>query len=283
MSRKQLLYNSFRHNTLIRILLYPFEVIRREILLYRYNKSSDSKFVKSLKGKYEGQRCWIIGNGPSLTKEDLDVLEDKREISIASNRIYHIYPKTKWRPTFYISMDVDGLLTEIHRIREGGDYLKFINYKARKYGRNPDDHMVYLYRYGRFRIKNYVVEAKTMSSDISHYITSVGTVTANAIEIAIYMGFKEIYLLGVDNNYAVKRLEDGSIYRDPNIKSSYFEGMKDGKGKEGDGISIQTVHQMNESYELCKQFALSKGVRIYNATRGGKLEIFPRVDFDKLL
>ena len=179
-------------------------------------------------------------------------------------------------------MDVDGLLTEFDRIKQGGNYTKFINFKASKYGRNPEDNIWYLYRHGKFHIKNYVVDADTMSEDISQYITSVGTVTANAIEIAIYMGFKEIYLLGVDNNYAVKRREDGTVYRDPTVKSSYFAGMKDEKGNPGDGISVQTVHQMNQSYELCKKYADSKNVKVFNATRGGMLEVFPRADFDEL-
>lgn len=282
MSLKQTIFNRVRHNMMVRVLAFPFEVAKREKLLHSYINSEDSKFIKSLKNIHDGKRCFIIGNGPSLTPDDLNKLSENGEITFASNRIYHIYDQTSWRPTYYISMDVDGLLTEFDRIKAGGSYIKFINYKAAKYGRNPENNIWYLYRYGKFHIKNYVVDADEMSEDISHHITSVGTVTANAIEIAIYMGFREIYLLGVDNNYAMKRREDGTVYRDPSVKSSYFAGMKDEKGKEGDGISVQTVHQMNQSYELCKKYAEEKKVKILNATRGGKLELFSRVYFDDL-
>ncbi len=58
--------------------------------------------------------------------------------------------------------------------------------------------------------------------------------------------------------------------------------MRDANGNLGDGDSVQNVESMNRSYELCKEFAEKNGVKIYNATRGGKLEVFERVDFDSL-
>ena len=36
------------------------------------------------------------------------------------------------------------------------------------------------------------------------------------------------------------------------------------------------------AYEVAKENAEKKGIKIYNATRGGKLEVFERVDFDSL-
>ena len=47
-----------------------------------------------------GKRIFLVGNGPSLNDMNLDLLEN--EYSIAMNRIELIYPKTKWRPTYYI-------------------------------------------------------------------------------------------------------------------------------------------------------------------------------------
>ena len=136
--------------------------------------------------------------------------------------------------------------------------------------------------HGRFRINPYAPSANTLSDNLSKYATKVSTVTVSAIELAVYMGFKEIYLLGVDNNYAKKIDENGKVYNDKSVKSSYFKGMRDASGNLGDGISVQNVEAMNHSYEICKKFADEKGVKIYNATRGGKLEIFERVDFDSL-
>ena len=62
-----------------------------------------SRKLGQYKGKYKGRRCFIIGNGPSLTLEDLETLGS--EITFATNRIYHIYEQTAWRPSFYCIQD----------------------------------------------------------------------------------------------------------------------------------------------------------------------------------
>ena len=58
-----------------------------------------NKILKELKDKYKGQRCFIIGNGPSLTVSDLESLKD--EVTFASNRIFKIFDETDWRPDYY--------------------------------------------------------------------------------------------------------------------------------------------------------------------------------------
>ena len=48
------------------------------------------------------------------------------------------------------------------------------------------------------------------------------------------------------------------------------------------GISVQNIEMFDQSYIAARRFAEKHGVKIYNATRGGKLEVFERVNFDKL-
>lgn len=272
-----------RENKFVRFIAKPFADIKRNLDLKKYAKSKDALFMKSLRNAYAGAGCFVIGNGPSLTPRDLDKIKESEIVSFGTNRIYHIYDKTKWRPTYYVSVDVAGLETEMNRIISGGDYVKFLNYKAMKFGRKPKDNIHYIYTFGNFKVNPYKMENASLSEDCSRHVSKTATVTANAIELAIYMGFSEIYLLGVDNNYARKRLTDGKVIRDFTVKSSYFEGMKDSQGNPGDGFSVQSVDYMNETYKICKQFAESHGVKILNATRGGKLDVFERVSLNEIL
>ena len=279
---KQDVIHVLRSNPVVRFFVCPVENLRRKHLQHNFLKSEDSAFLKTLRNKHQGQRCFIIGNGPSLLPSDLDRLTN--EVTFAANRIYHIYPKTKWRPTYYVSIDTDVLVAEIDRIKKSGPYLKFLNYKAKRYGRTKQDNICYLFYSGRFGIFDRTRYIGALSEDVSHHSNQFSTVTATSIELAIYMGFTEIYLLGMDSNYAKKQGKDGKIYVDKSIKSSYFEGMRDADGKLGDGnIAVLNEDALNLSYMRCKSFAETHGVKISNATRGGKLEIFERVDFDELM
>ena len=68
-----------------------------------YKTTQDSRLIKQLKNSSQNNRCFIIGNGPSLKIADLEKL--KGEDCFACNRIYNLYDKTTWRPKYYCSQD----------------------------------------------------------------------------------------------------------------------------------------------------------------------------------
>ena len=73
--------------------------------LEHYHWSESCNKIKNSKNSHLNRRCFIIGNGPSLTANDLDKLSENSEITFAFNRIYHIFEQTSWRPTYYMSQD----------------------------------------------------------------------------------------------------------------------------------------------------------------------------------
>ncbi len=93
-----------------------------------------------------------------------------------------------------------------------------------------------------------------------------------AIEAAIYMGCKEIYLLGVDCNYSLKNLHF--------MKTEY----DDEKWSPNKNVDVAEIQQMSNiiGYEFIKKEAEKRSVKIYNATRGGSLEVFERVNSDDI-
>lgn len=279
-STKQQIRTKLTRSKLVRAALCPEMVLYRKYLLNKYAKSEDSEYIRSLHGKYAGKRCFIIGNGPSLTPEDLDRIKD--EYCFASNRIYHIYSMTQWRPTWYLCIDYNVISAEIDTIKTAGTYPKLLNYKAERLGRKAEDNIHYVCFKGKYLIDVSHRALSELSDDVSKYVSWCSSVTITAIELAIYMGFKEIYLLGVDNSYAMQVDKDGKLHVDPTIKSNYFKGMKGPDGQEDSGNAVQYVDTVNYEYGLARDFAREKGITIYNATRGGKLEVFERVDFDEV-
>ena len=242
-----------------------------------FEKTGYGKRIAAYKDKYAGQRCFIIANGPSLRPEDLQLLHERREITFAMNRIYKLFDKTTWRPTFFVCEDemiAGGQHAELNALEAKE---KFIPIEIHWWHNVDVDNACYfhlnyqeenLYPYG-------------FSTDCAHQIDCRGTVTCSCMQLAAYMGFSEIYLLGVDHNYQKTIDIHGNVVVDPTAKDYFCEGYDS-------DIKDAVVHDMGNNtrvYMAAKQYCDSTvgKVTIYNATRGGKLEVFQRVDFDELM
>ena len=110
------------------------------------------------------------------------------------------------------------------------------------------------------------------SKDISKVVYSGQTVTYSMIQFAAYMGFKEIYLIGVDCNYSSN---NSVITQDSYFDPRLFNSQRSYAAPEVDTNLL--------AYARAKEVCDREGIKIYNATRGGKLEIFERADLDKVL
>lgn len=255
-----------------KISLLIYKIFLR-IKRYKLTKSNNNKLLSIFKDKYKDKRCFIIGNGPSLSIEDLEKLKD--EFTFAFNRIYYIFDKTTWRPSFYISEDIKILENSKNEINTLNLPYKFIPDIAKfDYNINIDNAIYFkqIMELNKDRTPKF-------TNDISKWIGWGSTVTYTAIQIAIYMGFKEIYLLGIDHNFRVTQNNEGKIIIDNSVKDYFCDEYNKDKEK----LYIPNVENTTLSYITAKKYCDESGkCKIYNATRGGKLEVFERVDFDKL-
>lgn len=229
--------------------------LKTESMNNRNCKRSYNK-LQQMKNKYNGQRCFIVGNGPSLTVDDLEKLSN--EITFASHGIYYIYDKTDWRPTFYCAQD-SKLIQERY-----GDIKDMCNNSINVFGIVKDR------RYPDFLKDNLLIELlnepfKNGYPEFS-YDATLGfyegmTVTYFNIQLAVYMGFKEIYLIGVDH---------------------FYNGENDHFSKNDKCTNIPQTDKSTNAYISAEKHTADKGIKIFNATRGGHLEVFDRVNFDDL-
>lgn len=263
---------SIKKNRLIRIMVYPFMTYKREKVKKTFWNSQDGAYLRTLKDKFRGKRCFIVGNGPSLTLEDLNRI--KNEYSFGTNKILYLLDKCEWIPTFYLCIDDEAgtmIKTLLHQCNVP---YKFINIGCRSKDDPEDFH--YVYTYTKFTFAKYAPKKPEISEDISSYIWPGCTVTFAAIQMAIYMGFKEIYLIGVDHSYSVT-IDRKGHKKVENAVKTYADGIPDW------GKSVQYIDATTEAYQCAKDYCDTHGIKIYNATRGGKLEVFERVDIDDLL
>ncbi len=225
------------------------------------------KEFEALNNKHKGETCFIVANGPSLRIEDLEVIRQKKVPTLGMNRIYKLYDKTTWRPTYYLTQD-PHLIRRTYKeaISATKDSVVF----QRSTGESRFDFpsaVFYEVDYAR-SWKN----QKPIFSDCSNCIVEDGTtVTYSVLQIAVYMGFKTIYLIGCDCNYSPDNSITRESYPDPRMYDEKAVGCPP-------DIAYQFM-----AYKVARDECEKKGVKVYNATRGGKLEIFDRVDLDEVL
>ena len=235
-----------------------FDVYERPRLLH-------SELLK-FKDKYKGQRCFVIGNGPSLQIEDLNILEQFKEKTFAANRIHHIFGQTNWRPTYYVSVDLGDYL-----FKELKEYLDESSFLAEHFYTNEKR----IEGVNHFSMINkiYGDEGVYFSDDITKGVASGRTVTYAMLQFACYMGFSKIYLLGVDFTFG----EEGT--------NTHFCSDYNLDEKDNELVRTQVVldkEEIRQAYISARTYAKKHNIEIYNATRGGKLDVFERVNFDEL-
>ncbi|MDO5519365.1 MAG: DUF115 domain-containing protein [bacterium] len=263
-----------KKSKLVRIGSFPFVNLSRQFRKLFFQYTPDAQKLRVFKDSHIGERCFIIGNGPSLSVHDLNQL--KGEFTIASNKILEIFPETEWRPSMYMCVELNTL----RDCKEGISKLSIptlIIKEGKKYFPSLPPHIIYICNHVPFLINRYKrVHGIYLSKDISKYFIGGETVVFDAIQMSIYMGFKEIYLLGVDHHYSKKIDSKGTITVDKNVKD-YFGNVKTAP------YTLQTVDTVNAAYHSCKDYCNNHNIIIKNLTRGGILEIFERDSLDQIL
>jgi hypothetical protein len=236
-----------------------------DYLTWRFNKRgwlTTKQFLQPLKGKYAGYRCVVIGNGPSLKKLDLSVL--RNEFTFGSNRIYLLFNELGFETDFLVSVN----RTVIEQFRSDLTHVKgfkFLNWRYRSFS---DDGDQTYYLSPRLSWK--------MDGDIINgYFPGIGTVTNVSLELAFFLGFSEVVLIGVDHNYSDKGTPNLTIVSNQN-DTNHFSPNYFGKGVIW---QLPDYLAMEEGYLKSLQLFSNSGRNIVDATVDGKLQIFPKVDF----
>ena len=239
--------------------------------------NNNSLRLEHLKNIHNGKRCFLIGNGPSLNGHDLDLLQE--EYTFGTNMVYKIFDQTSWRPTFHCVSDTiyaSKLGLELSQKVKSPLFTTERTYRRMK-TKPIDTTYVHTVQSERYKVRG----------NIQAYCMVKATVLSLAAEMAFHMGFSEIYLLGVDctnphakgghftDNYTTKEVAETDISR--------IKERMNTRSLTTDQSGAHIIDRSMEVYALLDEYAKKHGVKIYNATRGGNLEIFPRVQLEDVL
>lgn len=209
-----------------------------------------------------------MGCGPSLAETNLDLLIG--EVSFATNRIHLVYEQTEWRPTYYVRAEGMELHNEpdpriwMADIEAHADIPIYGNlYFPKKLGYTPDNWNA----------------IKSCAHYDTHYddkncphlwhfpnLCTFGSSVNVAIQLAVQMGYAPIYLVGCDLGY-----KDGEP---SHFTDEYEKGYKD-MLRPARYANMDTL----QAHVIAKR---SSDVEIFNATVGGELEVYERVNLETL-
>lgn len=246
-----------------------------------------------LQDRHKGERCFILATGPSVNNQDLTLLQGELCISVSH---------------FFLHKDIRTIAPRYHVLAPYHHPFTFteINKVFDGFNRFYPDDMIYLFGHYpyEFSVLNFLHKnpiyarkntyfinyAHQCELDDNNYMNTevwditktpfrIRTVIYTAIQAAVYMGCKEIYLVGCDHDYLsdMKRVTNHHFYREK-------DGVSDVEHLRAFTTErwFQEYYMRWKQYRLMREYLEGRGCKIVNATKGGLLDVFPKVDLEEL-
>jgi hypothetical protein len=223
------------------------------------------KKLKQLSNRYAGQKAVIICNGPSLLQTNFSLLDGV--FTFGLNKINLLFDKSDFRPSCIVAIN-DFVLEQNSDFYNTTDIQLFIKYKAASFIKSRPN-TIFLHSCTQYKF----------AQDCSMSMNLGPTVTFTAMELAFYMGFSEVALIGCDHNFTSKGISNQIVTaerKDQNhFDPNYF----------ADGVKWQLpdLAASESYYTLAYEAFVQQGRKLFNATEGGNLEIYPRVSLQEFL
>lgn len=233
--------------------------------LYRTTDHPDR--LAALKDRFKNQAVLVVGNGPSLNRTPLD--EFYGLPAIGMNKIDLLFARVRWRPNLVVC--TNRHVMKQHQERFAGSEIPiYLAWQSRWFMHAKYRHCAafFLDRADR-----------TFSTDIARGVGISGTVTYTALQFAFFMGANPVILVGIDHSFAAA----GPAHRlvtsrgdDPN----HFDPNYFGAGSQW---NLPDLVDSEQGYTIARQVFEAHDSRILDATVGGHLRIFPKIDIQEAL
>ena len=237
---------------------------------------------RKLRNRHLGERCFILCNGPSVKEQDIKLLRGETVLSV-SNGYRHpdyldISPKYHFVPQItYAMLPPERTVDWFKEMHQSIGYAElFLSWQEWS--------LVNENKLFAGRVVNYLCMGKRYFSgndklpDLEGIIPTCGSVPIMALMTALYMGFSQIYLIGVEHDFFVKK--EYKYFYEGGREVDYSKlGTKEAPW---DALwnTLPIMHKLWRQYREIKRIARANQVTIYNATFGGMLDEFERVSLE---
>lgn len=234
-------------------------------------------------------RIFLVGNGPSLARTNLDLIAGRP--SFGMNRIHFMYPKTKWRPTYFMWSDLpqreDDRIALIEHIVSGEEcYIR---------------QDIYDQLLGKWKCfpEPWIEEMPDTVHPWKHHtphtcaspdgrgwpeewcfpeapdeLCKLGTGMCPTMQQAIKLGYDDLVLLGCDLDWHVLEGDADSNHFSREYEAN-LEVHTEERAKHNNMLGVAM-------HELAKAWCDKHGILVRNATVGGSLEVYPRVSLEEV-
>ena len=282
-------YLSYIH----RKLSVKVKFIKELIKLKFDNKYNFVIYSRKLRNIHQNKRIIIIGTGPSIKYQDLTFLKD--DIVIALNEFYlHpeidvIKPKYFLYTGYNIHKDTVNFNVAVKWYKEfekcilknkGTALLPISDFDFLKENQLMQNDLLKKYFF------NYTINIKKIERyDFEYDVLSFyGDNSAiNAIGLSIYMGAKEIYLLGLDHDWILtyKNKKQNHFYKDE--ESLIYKDHSQNFKRVTLLDNLINYCRIFEQYTAIEKYSKMKKINIYNMTDGGMLDVFRLKNYSKFI
>ena len=225
--------------------------------------------LSQFQNRYQGKRCFVIGNGPSLKNTDISLIKD--EFTFGMNRIYLAFDDWGFQTSFLVSVN-DLVNEQCHEDFRDLSLPKFFSWRSKDLlfpESEPDINTHFLHS---------TYTGPKFNKKITNRFWEGATVTYICLQLAFCMGFDEVYLIGVDHSFKTEGDANKTIISngdDPNhFSPAYF-----GKGFRW---QLPDLDMSEAAYSMANKVYNGSGRKVYDATIGGKLNVFQKVDYSSL-
>ncbi len=220
--------------------------------------------LSALKNKHAGERAVLVCNGPSLNQMDLRFL--RKQTCIGLNKIFLGLKKFGFYPKYYVAVN-DLVIEQSAAQLKDLNCIKFISQRNARHV--PESALLHHIRTHR--------PPQQFCTDITQGLNEGYTVTYAALQIACYLGFKEVVIVGMDHRYAYHGLPNETHLLsgdDPNhFAPDYFGGQR---------WDNPDLVNSESSYKLARQVFAADGRRIIDATLNGACDIFEKQPYTEV-
>jgi hypothetical protein len=240
-----------------------------------------------LKNKHSNvKRCFILACGPSVNKQDLKNLEGELCISVSN---FFVHPDFKQiNPSYHVFARGEPDMKKEDLAKWYNDCEEHSHTQTQMIVSIEDQESVVKYKGFKKNKVHFYYNQNILPSqmgycfDFTRPIPYVMTVSNLAIYLAIYLGIKEIYLLGFDHDMILNLGKTRHFYEEKDSeldRLGYLEWIN--------GFDLETVggyyKNMWAIYKDINRYALQNGIKISNITPNSLLDVFPRDSFEAVL